>query len=82
MTASLFCVSRVALRQLFLFVLQLLDQLMAYFTNEFPNILLSRAHFMVLGQKLYQQYPSIKRDGKCPWSTLMRLLSGHLRLKR
>ena len=60
----------------------MLDQLVNYYSNECPNVLTSRAHYMCMGRKLYMKYPSIKKEGKRPWSALTRLLSGRIRFQR
>ena len=59
-----------------------MEQLTNFYTKEYPNALCSRGHYNVIGRKIYMHYPSVKREGKKPWSALTHLLSGHIQLKR
>ena len=55
-----------------------MEQLTSFYTKEYPNALCSRGHYNVIGRKIYMCYPSVKREGKTPWSALTYLLSGHI----
>ena len=60
----------------------MMEQLTSFYTNEYPQALRCRGDYNVIGRKLYMRYPSLKREGKKPWSALTHILSGHIRTKR
>ena len=57
-----------------LLYLQMMEQLTSFYTNEYPQALTCRGDYNVLGRKLYMKYPSLKPEGKKPWSALRRLV--------
>ena len=59
-----------------------MEQLTTFYTKEYPNALKNRGHYTVIGRKVYRMYPSVKREGKKPWSALTHILSGRIRTKR
>ena len=61
---------------------KMMEQLTSFYTKEYPNVLQNRGHYNVIGRKVYMMYPSVKREGKKPWSALTHILSGRIRTKR
>ena len=59
-----------------------MEQLTGFYTKEYPHVLHNRGHYNVIGRKVYMMYPLVKREGKKPWSTLTRILSGQIRTQR
>ena len=47
-----------------------MEQLTSFYTKEYPHVLQNRGHYNVIGRKVYMMYPSVKREGKKPWSHL------------
>ena len=62
--------------------LQMMEQLTSFYMKEYPQALRCRGDYNVIGRKLYMWYPSLKWEGKKPWSALTHILSGHIRTKR
>ena len=60
---------------------KMMEQLTSFYTKEYPNVLQNRGHYNVIGRKVYMMYPSVKREGKKPWSALKCILVGELGLK-
>lgn len=46
---------------------QMLDELVTFYTRNYPNRLHSTHDYKMLGKMLYKAYPSITRFGSHPW---------------
>ena len=63
------------------FFWQMLEQLTSYYLI-FEKKISGVADFHKIGESLFRAYPSIRREGKHPWSAVTRILSQRMRTAR
>ena len=53
----------------------MIDQLHDFYQLHYPKRMKDPRDYKQVGQQMFEKYPSIKREGKSPWSALTRVLS-------